>query len=132
LGLPYSPPMADGRLTTNFVSLVAVMIGVWGLIFCGKIVEKFGDKSVIALCSGSFCILFALFAPLLALWSEKWFLVSFVIAGELLSITALIAVVTVLLTTMSNCSGTGGGPYNSVDSFWLTYTDPLSTSYLTR
>jgi PAT family beta-lactamase induction signal transducer AmpG len=82
---------------TNFVSLVAVMVGVWGLIFCGKIVEKFGEKSVIAFCSGSICILFALFAALPALWSEQWFLVSFVIVGELLNITALIAVIPICM-----------------------------------
>jgi PAT family beta-lactamase induction signal transducer AmpG len=82
---------------TNFVSLVAVMVGVWGLLFSGKIVEKFGEKSVIAVCSGSICILFALFAALPVLWSEKWFLVSFVIVGELLSITVLIAVIPICM-----------------------------------
>jgi PAT family beta-lactamase induction signal transducer AmpG len=38
-----------------------------------------------------------LFAALPVLWSEKWFLVSFVIVGELLSITVLIAVIPICM-----------------------------------
>jgi hypothetical protein len=88
LGRPYSPPMADGRQYHSLILFLWLLLWLvfGGLFFSGKILEKFGEKSVIAFRSGCICILFALFAALPALWSEKWFLVSFVIAGELLSI----------------------------------------------
>ena len=82
---------------SNLVSLGAVVTGIWGMLLGGKIVKGLGEKNVIAFCLGSLCVLYACFAALPMLWTEKWFLVSFAIAVELIGITAMIAVIPICM-----------------------------------
>jgi PAT family beta-lactamase induction signal transducer AmpG len=82
---------------SEFYALMALVAGIWGMLLGGKIVKELGKKNVIAFCSGSLCVLYACFAALPMLWTEKWFLVSFVIAVELIGITTMIAVVPICM-----------------------------------
>jgi PAT family beta-lactamase induction signal transducer AmpG len=82
---------------TNFVALMMVLIAIYTVLFAGKIVQSFGERKVIAITTGSACILALWFGSLPSLWTESWFLLSFVILSETLAITAFVAIIPICM-----------------------------------